>query len=116
LSAETELVNRLQQCSYRFVIGGCLRMISTAFLYYLFFICQAILPFCNKLVTLVYKQETNNMYTTINEDGILNNYATEPEMYYSEYPSPEQQNRYAFQGAIAGVFVMALVLVALAAS
>jgi len=56
------------------------------------------------------------MYTTTNEDGILNNYATEPEMYYSEYPSPEQQNRYAFQGAIAGLLVIATVLVALAAS
>lgn len=56
------------------------------------------------------------MYTTINEEGILNNYATEPQMYYSEYPSPEQQNRYAFQGAIAGLLVMALVIVALVAS
>lgn len=56
------------------------------------------------------------MYTTINEDGILNNYATEPAMYYSEYPSPEQQSRYTFQGAIAGLFVMALVLVALVVS
>lgn len=56
------------------------------------------------------------MYTTTNEEGILNNYATEPQMYYSEYPSPEQQSRYAFQGAIAGLFVLATVLVALVAS
>lgn len=40
------------------------------------------------------------MYTTINEEGILNNYATEPEMYYADYPSPEQQRSYTFQGAI----------------
>jgi hypothetical protein len=56
------------------------------------------------------------MYTTTNEDGILNNYATEPQMYYANYPSPEQQSRYAFQGAIAGLFVVAVVLVALVAS
>jgi hypothetical protein len=27
------------------------------------------------------------MYTTINENGVLNNYATEPKVYYAEYPS-----------------------------
>ncbi|MCU0569192.1 MAG: ssl1498 family light-harvesting-like protein [Oculatellaceae cyanobacterium Prado106] len=56
------------------------------------------------------------MYTTTTEDGILNNYATEPALYYAEYPYPEQQQRYAFQGAIASLFVTTLVLVALAVS
>jgi hypothetical protein len=56
------------------------------------------------------------MYTTINESGILNNYATEPQLYYAEYPSPEQQNRYKFQGAVATLLVTALVLVALGVS
>ncbi len=50
------------------------------------------------------------MYTT-NEEGILNNYATEPQMYYAQYPSPEQQRRYIFQGAIATLFVTSLVLI-----
>ncbi|NEP11851.1 MAG: ssl1498 family light-harvesting-like protein, partial [Symploca sp. SIO2C1] len=30
------------------------------------------------------------MYTS-NDLGVLNNYATEPQMYYASYPFPEQQ-------------------------
>jgi hypothetical protein len=56
------------------------------------------------------------MYTTTNEEGILNNYATEPKMYYATYPSAEQQSRYAFQGAVAILLVTALVLVAFGVS
>jgi hypothetical protein len=52
------------------------------------------------------------MYTTINESGQLNNYATEPQMYYAAYPNQEQQSRYAFQGAIATLFVTAIILIA----
>ncbi|MBD2356529.1 ssl1498 family light-harvesting-like protein [Tolypothrix sp. FACHB-123] len=56
------------------------------------------------------------MYTTINEDGILNNYSTEPEIYYAAYPSPEQQNRYAFQAGVATLLVAALLLFAFGVS
>ncbi|AFZ23584.1 hypothetical protein Cylst_1293 [Cylindrospermum stagnale PCC 7417] len=56
------------------------------------------------------------MYTTVNEQGILNNYANEPKAYYAAYPSPEQQSRYVFQGAAALLFVAALVLIALGVS
>lgn len=56
------------------------------------------------------------MYTTINKEGILNNYATEPEMYYAAYPSPEQQRRYTLLGAVGVIFVTTLVLVALGVS
>ncbi|MBD2663440.1 hypothetical protein B6N60_03327 [Richelia sinica FACHB-800] len=56
------------------------------------------------------------MYTTINEEGILNNYASEPQIYYAEYPNQEQQNTYKIQGAIATLFVTALILVALGVS
>lgn len=35
------------------------------------------------------------MYTTVNEEGILNNYAPSLPIYYAEYPSQEQQRRYA---------------------
>ncbi len=56
------------------------------------------------------------MYTTINEKGILNNYATEPKLYYATYPDTEQQRHYAFQAAVASLFVTALVLVALGVS
>lgn len=54
------------------------------------------------------------MYTTVNEEGILNNYAPELPTYYAEYPSPEQQRRYALQGAIATLFVGLLILTTLA--
>ena len=57
------------------------------------------------------------MFTTIQRDnGILNNYAVEPKVYFASYPSPEQQQRYALQGAFATLFVSTLVLVALAVS
>ncbi|MCU0532790.1 MAG: ssl1498 family light-harvesting-like protein [Hydrococcus sp. Prado102] len=55
------------------------------------------------------------MYTT-DDRGVLNNYAVEPQMYPAVYPSPEQKNRYALQGAIASLFVVALVLVSFAVS
>ncbi len=56
------------------------------------------------------------MYTTTDEKGILNNYATEPNMYYAVYPSTEKQRNYLFQGALAILFVGSLVLTALAVS
>ncbi len=56
------------------------------------------------------------MYTTTDERGILNNYATEPQMYYAEYPNQEQQRRYIFQGALALLLLSSLVLTALAIS
>ena len=56
------------------------------------------------------------MTTTTNGEGILNNYATEPNLYYAAYPSAEQQKQYTFQAAIATLFVSALVLVSLAVS
>ncbi|AFY45117.1 ssl1498 family light-harvesting-like protein [Nostoc sp. PCC 7107] len=56
------------------------------------------------------------MYTTINEDGVLNNYATEPQMYYAEYPAIWEQRRYVIQGAVATVVVTAFVLFAFAVS
>jgi hypothetical protein len=55
------------------------------------------------------------MYTT-DDTGILNNYAAEPSIYFAEYPSPEQQQRYAFQGAVAVLFVALTLLTALAVS
>jgi len=56
------------------------------------------------------------MYTTTSSDGLLNNYAVEPAMYYAEYPSPNQQRQYALQAGIASLLVTALTLVSLAAS
>lgn len=56
------------------------------------------------------------MYTTTDERGLLNNYATEPRMYLADSPSFEQRRRYKIQGAIAAVLVSALVLVSLVVS
>lgn len=51
------------------------------------------------------------MYTT-DDNGILNNYATEPDMYYAQFPSPEQQRQYALVGGFAALLVTSLLLVA----
>ncbi|MCD8486845.1 MAG: ssl1498 family light-harvesting-like protein [Desertifilum sp.] len=56
------------------------------------------------------------MYTTTNNEGTLNNYAAEPELYYAEYPSLEQQQRYMLQGAIAVLLVGFLLLTSFAVS
>ncbi|MBO3461212.1 ssl1498 family light-harvesting-like protein [Aetokthonos hydrillicola Thurmond2011] len=56
------------------------------------------------------------MYTTTNEDGVLNNYPKEPKAYYAEYPAIWEQRKYVVQGIFAASFVAALVLVAFIAS
>ncbi len=57
------------------------------------------------------------MYTTTQLDnGILNNYAVEPQPYYAEYPAPFQQRRYLIQGAIAALFITSLVMISAAIS
>lgn len=56
------------------------------------------------------------MYTTVNENGILNNYATEPQMYYAEYPAIWEQRKYVVQGVFAAMIVTTLVLVGLSVS
>lgn len=55
------------------------------------------------------------MYT-VNEEGLLNNYAIEPTVTYAEYPAVYEQKRYALQGAIALLFVTMIVLTAFAVS
>lgn len=56
------------------------------------------------------------MQTNQLDNGALNNYATEPNLYYAEFPYPEQQRQYAFQGAVATLLVGTLILVSLAIS
>ena len=55
------------------------------------------------------------MYT-VDETGVMNNYAVEPEMYFAEYPSEEQQNRYKLQAGIAALVVTVTFFVALGVS
>ncbi len=56
------------------------------------------------------------MQTTQLDNGILNNYAVEPKMTYSEYPGFYQQRRYLQQGALATLLVAATVLISFAVS
>jgi hypothetical protein len=49
---------------------------------------------------------------TIDEEGFLNNYAIEPDIYPSERPSLQQQQRYIFLGTGAALFVVILMLIA----
>jgi len=56
------------------------------------------------------------MYTTINPEGQLNNYANEPALYFAEYPSAAQQRRYTQQAALAFLLVGSALLTALAVS
>lgn len=53
---------------------------------------------------------------TVDERGIVNNYAIEPEMSESEYPSPKQQRRYIFLGVAALLLVAVAVWIAFAVS
>jgi hypothetical protein len=56
------------------------------------------------------------MYTTVNENGVLNNYANEPQMYYAEYPAIWEQRKYVVQAVFAALIVTTLVLVGLSVS
>ena len=57
------------------------------------------------------------MYTTTQLDnGTLNNYATEPEMTYAEYPSLYEQKRYIKQAVIATLLVSATLFISFVVS
>jgi hypothetical protein len=56
------------------------------------------------------------MYTTTDENGILNNYAVEPKMSYQEYPTVYEQKSYLIQGAVAALLVTALIFTSFAVS
>ena len=53
---------------------------------------------------------------TIDDEGIINNYAIEPDLTAADYPAPYQQRRYLLQGAIAMMFVAFIIWVAFAVS
>ncbi len=56
------------------------------------------------------------MQTMQLDNGILNNYAVEPQAYYAVPPSPEQVKRYLQQGALASLLVTTVVLIAFSVS
>lgn len=49
--------------------------------------------------------------STVDDEGRLNNFAVEPQVYQSEPPSPGQQRRYIYWGIAAAVLVVSLVLI-----
>ncbi|MBD2449010.1 ssl1498 family light-harvesting-like protein [Nostoc sp. FACHB-152] len=53
---------------------------------------------------------------TVDDEGMINNYAIQPAISLAEYPSTQQQQRYIFQGALAIVFVALTLLTAFAVS
>jgi hypothetical protein len=56
------------------------------------------------------------MYTTSDENGILNNYAVEPKISYAEYPTVYDQKRYVKQAAIATLLVSVIVFLSFVVS
>ncbi len=53
---------------------------------------------------------------TVNDEGLIDNYAIEPDVYPAAYPSPRQQRNYAVMAAGAALFVVTLVLISFAVS
>lgn len=53
---------------------------------------------------------------TIDDEGLINNFGTEPSIYPSEYPSSRQQRQYIVLGATAFIFVVSLLLTAVLVS
>ncbi|MDJ0844224.1 photosystem II assembly protein Psb34 [Crocosphaera sp.] len=54
--------------------------------------------------------------TTQLDNGLLNNYAVEPQVYYAGTPAPYQQRRYLIKGAIAVLFLISLVILSMMVS
>jgi hypothetical protein len=63
-------------------------------------------------------QSSDNLVAgyTKDDEGIINNYALEPDISAATYPTPKQQLRYVFLGAGAILFVATLLLIAFAVS
>ena len=56
------------------------------------------------------------MYTTQLDNGTLNAYAVEPQVYFATPPSPQQRQRYVLQAGLAVLLVTGLMTVALTVS
>lgn len=54
--------------------------------------------------------------STVDDEGRINNFATEPKVYKATYPSPVQQRKYVLWGAAALVLVSILVFISFAVS
>ena len=61
-------------------------------------------------------RQPNTLGATVDQEGLTNNYAVEPQMYYANFPAPEQVRSYLKQGAAAALLTVAVLLTALAVS
>ncbi len=53
---------------------------------------------------------------TVDQEGLTNNYAVEPKLYYALFPSPEQAREYALQAGFAALFVTSIIVTAFVVS
>ena len=56
------------------------------------------------------------MTSVSDENGIINNFAKEPQMYYADEPSSQEQRNYLLWGAIASVVIVGSVFTAVVVS
>ncbi len=63
-----------------------------------------------------YSNESLENGYTIDDEGIVNNYAIEPDTSLASYPSPEQRRRYIFLGVGAALFVAVTLAIAFTVS
>lgn len=56
------------------------------------------------------------MTTTTDENGIINNFAREPQVYVADSPSPKEQRRYVITGAISGLLIAGFIAASFAIS
>ena len=56
------------------------------------------------------------MTTVTDENGIMNNFASEPQMYYAEAPTTKEKRNYVLWGAIATALIAASVSMAVVVS
>ena len=56
------------------------------------------------------------MNTVQLDNGVINNYAAEPDTYFATFPSPEQRKTYLVQGVIGFAVVAVSLLISLGVS
>jgi len=61
-------------------------------------------------------RQPNILGATVDQEGLNNNYAVEPQMYYANFPAPEQVRSYLKQGAVAALLTVTVLLTAFAVS
>lgn len=61
-------------------------------------------------------RQPNTLGATVDQEGLTNNYAVEPPMYYANFPAPEQVRGYLKQAAVAALFTVTVLLTAFAVS